>query len=69
MRKLERAKKNEEVDPEILSLLDFINSLPDFYTTSSCSGRICLLHDDRRGITIGWVSGTDGLNLMRSLRH
>lgn len=45
MRKLEEAKKNGEVDPEILSLLNFLNSLQDFYTTSSCSGRICLLHD------------------------
>ncbi|OYT40195.1 MAG: hypothetical protein B6U86_04565 [Candidatus Altiarchaeales archaeon ex4484_43] len=45
MRKLERAKKKGEVDSKILPLLDFINSLPDFYTTSSCSGRICLLHD------------------------
>jgi len=45
MRKLEKAKKNREVDSEIFSLLNFINSMPDFYTTSSCSGRICLLHD------------------------
>jgi len=30
------------VDPDILSLLDVINSLPFAYTTSSCSGRIQL---------------------------
>lgn len=41
MRRLERA----ELDKPIRSLLDFINSLPDFYTTSSCSGRISLLVD------------------------
>jgi tRNA wybutosine-synthesizing protein 3 len=45
MRKLEKAKKKGEVDPEIVSLLDYLNSLEDFYTTSSCAGRITLLHD------------------------
>lgn len=34
--------KAGDVDPELKSLLDFINSLEDFYTTSSCAGRIAL---------------------------
>lgn len=45
MGKLEEAKKDGEVDVEIIPLLDLINSLEDFYTTSSCFGRISLLHD------------------------
>ncbi len=30
-------------DPQIMPLLDTLNSLPDFYTTSSCAGRIILM--------------------------
>lgn len=32
-------------DKEILDLLNFINSLEDYYTTSSCSGRIVLISE------------------------
>jgi tRNA wybutosine-synthesizing protein 3 len=32
-----------EVDKEILSLIEIINSKPDYFTTSSCAGRIVLL--------------------------
>lgn len=37
-------------DEEILELLDFINSLDDYYTTSSCAGRIVLIsgHDKKQ---------------------
>ncbi len=41
--KLEIAKRNKEVDEDILDLLDIINSIPFIYTTSSCSGRIMLI--------------------------
>jgi tRNA wybutosine-synthesizing protein 3 len=40
--KLDKSKKGE-VDVDIVTLLDFINSLDDFFTTSSCSGRVVLL--------------------------
>ncbi len=33
-----------EIDPAIFPLLTIINSSPDYVTTSSCSGRIVLLH-------------------------
>ena len=42
MRKLEKAKSENLVDPDVLPLLDHINSLDNFYTTSSCYGRISL---------------------------
>ena len=44
LEKYERAKSKGEVDKDIISLLEKINSLPYFYTTSSCSGRIVLLN-------------------------
>ena len=44
LEKYEMAKRRGEVDNDIIPLLDKINSLPDFYTTSSCSGRIVLLN-------------------------
>ena len=42
MRKLNKAKSENLVDVDIIPLLDYINSLDDFYTTSSCEGRICV---------------------------
>jgi len=41
--KLERAYVWDEVDEDILSLLDLINKSEEYYTSSSCSGRILLL--------------------------
>ncbi len=55
MKKLEEAEENNEVDQEILPLLNLINSLKDFYTTSSCYGRISLLHDVGSKKDSGWV--------------
>jgi len=45
LKKFQKAIKNEEVDEAILPLLRKINSLRDFYTTSSCAGRVILLHE------------------------
>lgn len=42
VRKLKKAKAENLVDAAVLPLIDYINSLDDFYTTSSCSGRISL---------------------------
>jgi len=41
--KLEKAKKENKVDKEIISILDIINKSDYHYTTSSCYGRIVLL--------------------------
>ncbi len=40
---LNRALEKGEVDTKIIPILDAINSLPCFYTTSSCAGRIMVL--------------------------
>ncbi|MFH0874306.1 MAG: hypothetical protein V1859_00050, partial [archaeon] len=42
LRKKDKSKKGS-VDDKIRKLVDGINSLNDFYTTSSCAGRILLL--------------------------
>jgi tRNA wybutosine-synthesizing protein 3 len=41
--KLEQAKKEGLVDKDIIPILDLINSSDDYYTSSSCYGRIVLL--------------------------
>jgi tRNA wybutosine-synthesizing protein 3 len=41
--KLEKAKQESKVDKGIISILDIINKSDNFYTTSSCYGRIVLL--------------------------
>ncbi len=40
MKKLRDAKSENLVDTAVIPLIDYINSLRNFYTTSSCSGRI-----------------------------
>lgn len=42
LRKLDKSKKGE-IDKEIKSLIKLINKSKNYYTTSSCSGRIVLL--------------------------
>jgi tRNA wybutosine-synthesizing protein 3 len=49
LRGYRKAKLRGEVDRDIISLLDFINSMPDFVTLSSCSGRIALIDSPEFG--------------------
>jgi tRNA wybutosine-synthesizing protein 3 len=44
-----------EIDPKIVGLVLALNSLEDYYTTSSCSGRIGLLHRIARHKGMEWV--------------
>ena len=43
LRNYEIAKKEGDIDGDIISLLDLINSKEDFVTLSSCSGRIAVI--------------------------
>ncbi len=43
MKKLEDKIYEGEVDEEILPIIEKINSNPDYFTTSSCAGRIVLI--------------------------
>ncbi len=46
---LDQACKDEHIDAKILSLLDYLNALDDYYTSSSCAGRIVVLELPRIG--------------------
>ncbi len=43
LEKLNKAKKEKQVDKKILPVLNILNKSEDFFTSSSCSGRIVLL--------------------------
>lgn len=49
LQKLKNAIKNKEVDENILPILDLINGSENFFTTSSCFGRIVLLEIPKIG--------------------
>ncbi|MEZ0346647.1 MAG: hypothetical protein ABWK01_08865 [Infirmifilum sp.] len=52
IQQLEEHKKDGRVDNDIIWLLDLINSTEEYYTTSSCSGRIQVsagLHPGEKG--------------------
>jgi len=58
MSKLTRAIAENEVDQDILETLKLINAKKEYYTTSSCAGRIALiwmpeLGDKKRSIFLG----------------
>jgi len=46
---LRKAKIDDRVDRKILSILDLINKSVEFYTSSSCAGRIVLLEIPKIG--------------------
>jgi tRNA wybutosine-synthesizing protein 3 len=43
MRELRKALEEDKVDHDIIPLLERINALPNYFTTSSCSGRISVM--------------------------
>jgi tRNA wybutosine-synthesizing protein 3 len=59
LKKLKECDKSKigKVDPEISGLINLINGFKDFYTTSSCSGRILLieLSKDNRKDRADWL--------------
>ncbi len=48
LNKIDKSKKGS-IDKKIKELVDLINSLKDYYTTSSCSGRILLIKRPKSG--------------------
>jgi tRNA wybutosine-synthesizing protein 3 len=54
--KIDKSKKGS-IDKDIKELVDLVNSLPDYYTTSSCSGRIFLLEvpDSKKKNEMEWL--------------
>ncbi|HIE34044.1 MAG TPA: hypothetical protein EYP86_02760 [Candidatus Altiarchaeales archaeon] len=53
--KFRNAVREKLVDTGITPLLEFINSLEDFYTTSSCAGRISLIRDPGTKTENAWL--------------
>ena len=58
--KLDKSKKGE-VDKRIQKLLDKINNKKNYFTTSSCSGRIVLLKKGKRKDKCTWLYVTHDL--------
>lgn len=52
--KPDRSRKGN-VDELIIPLIDYINSLDNYYTTSSCSGRIQLLTEADKKPDVKWI--------------
>ncbi len=52
---LSNARKLGEVDSDMLPLIECVNLLPDYYTTSTCTGRTSLFHDPGGKKDSGWV--------------
>ncbi|MEK6845980.1 MAG: hypothetical protein AABY26_04420, partial [Nanoarchaeota archaeon] len=53
--KLDKSKKGE-VDEKIIPLLNIINSKEDYYTTSSCSGRVYLWRGSEKKNEMEWLN-------------
>ena len=49
LKKLESQKKKVLVDKEIIGILDIINSNDNYYTSSSCYGRLFLIQLTKNG--------------------
>lgn len=52
--KTDKSKKGE-IDEKIIPLLDLINAHPDYYTTSSCSGRVYLWRGSGKKNETEWL--------------
>ncbi|MGV8171547.1 MAG: tRNA wybutosine-synthesizing 3 family protein [Candidatus Woesearchaeota archaeon] len=52
--KPDKSRKGD-VDKPIISLIEYLNSLKDYYTTSSCSGRIYLLTESDKKPEVKWL--------------
>ena len=55
MKGLEDARRSGDVDAGMLPLIDYVNSLPGYYTTSTCTGRTSLFYDPGGKLDSGWV--------------
>ncbi len=53
--KYRKARSEGAVDDALVGFLDDLNDHPDFYTTSSCSGRIVLLSDVGSKLHDDWL--------------
>jgi len=72
---LKKAKIDDKVDKKILSILELINKSDEFYTSSSCAGRIVLLEipkigDKRNAKFVGiWHRTIKSIELLSALKE
>jgi tRNA wybutosine-synthesizing protein 3 len=75
LKKLEEAKKENLVDQGIIPILDIINKSDDYYTSSSCFGRITLLElpqigDKKNAVFLGrWHRKTSKDEIFSALKN
>lgn len=73
--KLAKAKKEHLVDEKILPILDIINSSDNYYTSSSCAGRIVLLEipsigDKKNAIFLGkWHQKIQNSQILSAVKN
>jgi len=58
--KLDKSKKGG-IDQKVVSLINKINQNPDYYTTSSCSGRVCLWQGTGKKNETEWLKVSHNL--------
>lgn len=74
LKKLEKACNKDEVDEDIRTLLSLINGSEDYYTSSSCAGRIVLLEipsigDKKEAVFLGkWHREIDSSELISAAK-
>jgi len=70
LRKKDKSRKGN-IDTNIKKLVDKINSLDDFFTTSSCSGRILLLmrHSSGRKDKSKWIFSTHNKTSFKEIKN
>ena len=56
------------IDAPVVQLVDFINNLPDYVTTSSCSGRISVYRDENSTKGIQWLLVVHGAITVNQLK-
>jgi tRNA wybutosine-synthesizing protein 3 len=56
------------IDAPVIELVDFINDLPDYVTTSSCSGRISVFRDENSTKGIQWILVVHGVITVQQLK-
>jgi len=64
--KPDKSRKGD-VDKPIISLIDYLNSLKDYYTTSSCSGRIYLLTESDKKPEVKWLYVSHEVVLLKDI--
>ena len=71
--KLQSAKEENLVDRGVLNILSLINQLDDYYTSSSCAGRVLLLElpslgDKKNAVFLGkWHRKIESVEVLNSL--